>query len=145
MRCCLKEFQHDRGHLCISLPDDENIRSVSDFSAAFAEVMTEYEKEYIYGDTDNNDDILYQYMLFQDYIFDTVIKIKANDIHQKLLGDNISQPITDSIDQIMLRDSFIKDIKESFPDIKLNEHIDSNVSLCKFFSKCLDCIDLYGI
>lgn len=142
----LKEFQHDRGHLCISLPDDENIRSVSDFSAAFAEVMTEYEKEYIYGDTDNNDDILYQYMLFHDYIFDTVIKIKANDIHQKLLGDYLSHLDADSIDQTKLRSIFVKYIKEKFPfDIKLNEYADSDLSLCEMLLKCLDCIDSFGV
>ncbi|MBP1565990.1 MAG: hypothetical protein J6A58_09585 [Oscillospiraceae bacterium] len=142
----LNEFRHDRGHLSISLPDDENIRSVSDFSAVFAEVMTEYEKEYIYGDTDNNDDILYQYMLFQDYIFDAVIKIKANDIHQKLLGDNLSHLDADSIDQTKLRSIFVKYIKEKFPfDIKLNEYADSDLSLCELLLKCLDCIDSFGV
>lgn len=142
----LKEFQHDRGHLSISLPDDENIKSVSEFSAAFAEVMTDYEKISIYGDTDNNNDILYQYMLFQDFIFDTVIKIKGNDMHKKILEDNIYQIDTSSIDQSQLKDKFIKYIKEKFPfDIKLNEYADSNISVFELFSKCLDYIDQYGV
>ena len=142
----LKRFRHDRGHLSISLPDDEDIEAVSAFSTAFAEAITDYDKVSIYGDTDNNDGILYQYMIFQDYIFDTVIKIKANDIHQKLLGENLSQLSADSIDQTKLRNLFVKYIKEKFPfDIKPNEYADSNISLCKLLLKCLNCIDSFGV
>ncbi len=136
----LKKFRHDRGHLSIFLPDEENIKSVSDFSAAFAELMTEYYKESIYGDTDNDDESLYQYMLFQDIIFDAIIEIKYNDIKNKLFRYKESQGTPDLIEKTKC--CFDRYIKEKFPtDTKLNEYTKIEMTFCEFVSKCLDYLD----
>lgn len=143
----LKEFQHKRGHMALFPPDKDNIKSVADFSAAFAEAMIEYEEESVYGITDSEDDKLYQYVLFQDYIYDTIIRIKSKEMYNIIvLGDERYQLYTDSTNQIKLKSVFCKYIKEKFPyDEKLNNITDNDMSFCEFISKCLDCIDQFGV
>ena len=111
-----------------------------DFSSAFAELMTEYYKESIYGDTDNDDETLYQYMLFQDFIFDAIIEIKDGDIKNKLFRYKDPRVIPDLIEKIKY--CFDRYIKIKFPtDTKLNEYTKKRMTFCEFVSKCLDYID----
>lgn len=142
----LKAFLHERAHIAISSSDKENLNAVTLFSEALAEAIIDYENHSIYGETDSDDNNLYQYILFQDFIFDTVIKIRTNCLLFHI-GDKIYSHYDDYYElENNLIDLFRKYIKEKFPyDKELLRLCALEIDLPTFFSKCLDYLDQMGI
>ena len=72
----LDDFLHERSHIKICSSSIDNKKAVSDFSVAFSDAMIDYQvATNIYGSTDSDDKMIYQYMLFVDYMYDTVIRL----------------------------------------------------------------------
>lgn len=143
----LKDFQHKRGHIVLFAPDDDNLGSVSAFSEALAEAMTEYKEVSVYGSTDSEDDEFYKYILFQDYIFDTIIRVKNYEINNRIiLGSNNYQLNSESSDFNEIKSLFCEYIREKIPqDEQLISYTNQDISLCDFLSKCLDRMDQMNI
>lgn len=139
----LKDFQHKRAHISLFDPDEDNLDSISHFSAAFAEIYTNYEGTCVYGITDSEDDDLFQYILFQDYIFNIIIRLKSNAITNSFLSKN-SNIKSESFSKI--KKSICKYIKEKFPnDETLISYASEDLSFCELISKCLDRLDQLNI
>lgn len=148
----LEQFYHDRSHIAISSSDKEDLASVREFSLAFAEAMFEYKLPGKYDSTDNEDDKYYQYILFQDYIFDTVLSNKHYAFKSKIrLGNhtlsakidaNAMEPFEDSD-----KEKACKYIQKFFPqDAELLSYAsEPDLKLYDFFDKCLDRLDDVGV
>lgn len=80
----LEEFYHEQAHRKVSSSDRDAKNAVTQFSEAFAEALSDYENIAIYGRTDSDDSELYRYVLFQDKLFDVVLRMKNNEFHTKL-------------------------------------------------------------
>lgn len=140
----LLELIHNQGHIRIGEDSSESKKAVSEFSNAFAEALIDGEfLNNPYGDVAEDDGLVYQYYLFQDYIFDTVIKLRGLDIGRKMGLDGKYHKARDyqEIDN-NVRGLFDQYIKEKFPnDEKLKGLIYSQCELDEFFERCIDRLD----
>lgn len=148
----LEQFHHDRSHIAISSSDKEDLDSVREFSMAFAEAMFEYKLPGNYASTDTEDDGYYQLVLFQDYIFDTVLKIKYYVLESRIrVGDYKLSSEKDiyELDKLEtdIKALFCKYIKKYLPqDTELLGYASQqDLKLCDFFDKCLDYLDNVGV
>lgn len=140
----LLELIHDQGHIRIGEDSSESKKAVSEFSSAFAEALIDGGfLSNPYGDVIEDDGLVYQYYLFQDYIFDTVIKLRGLDIGRELGLDGKYHKARDhqEIDS-QVRGIFDQYIKEKFPnDEKLKGFVCIRCELDEFFERCLDRLD----
>lgn len=140
----LEDFLQKMRHLVLLSPDEGNLASVSEFSAALAEAITEYDELSVYGTTDSSDDELYQYALFQDFIFDIIIRIKAKETYNVVLGKHINRSNSEPVDLAMIKSKLCDYIKEKFSqDELLVKYSNDDMAFVDFISKCLDRIDQY--
>lgn len=141
----LEIFSHDRAHISISSSDYESRNGVISFSAAFAEAMIDYElAPNIYGDTDMEDRDLYQYVLFEDYIYDIIIKIKQYKLESDLKAGEHRYVVQKDIDkmELELHDMICNYIRTRFQnDKKLLECAEKDIDFCDFIIECLEYID----
>ena len=149
LKFALEKFQHDRSHIFVSSSDKSNLEAVTDFSEAFAEAFAECDDISIYGYTDSNDEELYKYVLFQDFIFDIVIKINNYFTQQNLhIGDFKYENAYDYTENIEkgVKSELYKYIIDKFPqDAQLKEYTTQDMDLENFLSKCLDHINKFEI
>ena len=140
----LEQFHHNRAHLVLFSSDDDNTKAVVEFSEAFAEAMGCYENTCIYGQTDSDDDEFYQYTLFQDYIFDTIIKVRSYEL-QIRIGDFVVQKEMGEL-EAELKSMFRRYIEEKMPqDEELMLYADTEEDFHGFLLKCIDRLDSLGV
>lgn len=139
----LEEFCHNRAHVEIASSDHDNLRAASDFSEAFAEAMADYENATVYGSTDCDDSGVFQYILFQDYIYDTVIKLRIHEMHINIDGHRINEDGEQKAKiESDLRSLFCKYIEQKFSqDEELKKCCEIEIGLGDFFGSCLDRIE----
>lgn len=139
----LEEFHHNRAHIEIASSDHENLRAVTDFSESFAEAIADYENAAVYDSTDCDDGVLFQYILFQDYIYDTVIKLRSHEIHINMDGHRIDEDGGQMAKlESNLQRLFCKYIEQKFPqDEELKKYCEIGMELGDFFDSCLDRIE----
>ena len=141
----LEQFMHDRAHIKISSSDSESKNAVVLFSGAFAEAMIEYEAiPNIYGKTDSEDELIFKYALFLDYIYDSVIKLKYHEMGKILkVGKYYYKKESDmknSLSKII--DVFRVYIQEKFPkDFELLNCTNNCYDISDFFEKCIDHVE----
>ena len=141
----LEQFMHDRAHIKISSSDSESKNAVVLFSGAFAEAMIEYEAiPNIYGKTDSEDELIFKYALFLDYIYDSVIKLKYHEMGKILkVGKRYYKKESDmknSLSKII--DVFRVYIQEKFPkDFELLNCTNNCYDIFDFFEKCIDHVE----
>ena len=71
---------HDKSHLKLFSSDKQDKEAVKAFNEALAEAMIDYDfAKDIYGNTDSDDSEFFKYILFQDNIYDMIIKLKHRD------------------------------------------------------------------
>ena len=147
----LEMFRHDRSHIVITSSDTDNLNAVTEFSEAFAEAMIEYGLPNIYGSTDTEDDIFYQYVLFQDEIFDIVLGIRALEMRNMInIGGRSYLVNTEAVElskiENLAKTKFCDYIEKSFTqDEELKECVKEDIELSTFLTKCLDRLDELGI
>lgn len=118
---------------------------VTEFSEVFAEAMTDYGFESIYGCADDEDNDFYKYALFQDFIFELVIGLKACDLHWQLntiLDSNTASKEMDRTESEM-KSMLYNYVVEKLPvDEELIEATSMEVCLPDILSRCLDRMDV---
>lgn len=128
---------------------EENLDIVTEFSKVFTEMMTDYLGITIYGDTSTDDDGMFSYILFRDFLFEAIVKIKEWDEKNRILIDDMPNIVDNSdgnTNDKHLKELLSKYILEKFPDdteLILCTKMDGE--LCDFVSKCLDRMDQLGI
>lgn len=137
------DFLHERAHIKITSSD--NMSDVTEFSEVFAEAMTDYGFESIYGCADDEDNDFYKYALFQDFIFELVIGLKACDLHWQLntiLDSNTASKEMDRTESEM-KSMLYNYVVEKLPaDEELIEATSMEVCLPDILSRCLDRMDV---
>ena len=146
----LEEFRHRRGHISILNNNEKHLDMVTEFSKTFAEMMIDYLGTSIYGNTSYFDDDIYKYILFQDYIFDVIIRIKGRELLNHMQVGECPPLVISKCEkrreETKFKLQFCKYINERFPDDKeLISCTEMDGGLCDFFSKCLDRIDQLGL
>ena len=145
----LEKFRNNRGHLVIMRNSEENLDIVTECSKVFTEMMTDYLGITIYGDTSTDDDGMFSYILFRDFLFEAIVKIKEWDEKNRILIDDMPNIVDNSdgnTNDKHLKELLSKYILEKFPDdteLILCTKMDGE--LCDFVSKCLDRMDQLGI
>ena len=138
----LKQFQHKRGHIQLLESTQENKKSVSEFSIALAEAVTEYAEILVYGSTDSEDDELYKYVLFQDFIFDIIIHLKAYELSSNISRDSNNSFSAESDGLDNLKAIFCTYIKDNFSnDDVLISYTTDDGTFCDLIARCLDHLD----
>ena len=118
------------------------MNAVSLFSEAFAEAMVDYADICIYGQTDSSDEEIYKYILFQDCIFDTVIRLRAYETKICIGGSIVPRKDKASELDLELKEVYSKYAKGMFPhDENLINCANQQIDFCSFLSQCLDCLD----
>lgn len=138
----LEKLLHDQSHIKIE-SDGISKTSVTDFTMAFFEALNDYNiQPRMDGVTDN--DRAYQYILFQDYIYDIELRLENVDLNRQLgIGDEavLKERDLDTIANAVY-DKFIEYIKEKFPyDETLLNLADADMEYSDFIGKCLDRLD----
>lgn len=136
----LEEFHRNRAHIEISSSEHENLRAVTEFSDFFAEAIADYENSTVYGSTDCDDGVLFQYILFQDYIFDAVIMLQGHEMYINIDGLRIDENGEQMAKlESVLQPLFCKYIEHNFPqDEELKKYGKMGMDLVEFFNMCLD-------
>ena len=142
----LEQFQHNRAHIEVFPSSKDNRMAVSCFSEAFAEAMADYEDTCIYGQTDTDDEEFYKYVLFQDYIFDTVIRVRSYEMQINLDCYESQQRKSVTELESNLKLMFCEYIKEHFP---LDENsvgiLNQQMDFREFLSCLLDYMEKKGL
>lgn len=140
----LEQFHHNRAHLALFSSSADNTKAVTDFSEAFADAMGCYNNTCIYGHTDSDDDELYQYALFQDYIFDTIIKVRSYELRVRI-GDCVVHKEMGEL-ETELKSLFRRYIEEKLPyDEELMLYAEMEEDFHDFMLKCIDRLDCVGV
>jgi hypothetical protein len=141
----LEQFQHDRAHIEVLSSSKDNMAAVPCFSEAFAEAIADYEAICVYGKTDSDDEELYKYILFQDFFFEKIIKLRSYEAGIRLTYNNFQLNGRLSEIESAIKPLFCKYLKEQFPfDEELNNCVNQQMKLCELFSQCLDCLEEKG-
>ncbi len=138
----LDDFQHVQSHLQIE-SDSVSKANVTEFTMAIFEALNDYEIiSRLDGTIDH--DMAYQYILFQDYIYDVMLQLENVDFSRKL-GISKYKLLKDkdieSANEI-IHDTFRQYIKGKFPgDEVLLDLADADMNFYDFIMKCLDRLD----
>lgn len=147
----LENLLHDQAHIEIGACNDgtaaesENVMKddVTDFTLAFFEALNDYGiMPRMDGIFDN--DRVYQYLLFEDYIYDVTLKLGNVEMNRQLgIGDDrfLKEQDVDYIANAVHKE-FKGYIKMKFPyDDTLLNLADADMGYCDFIEKCLDRLD----
>ena len=147
----LEEFYHEQAHIKVSSSDQEERNAITEFSEAFAETTSDYENIGVYGRTDSDDSGLYRYILFQDYLFDVVLRMKTYEFRKKLRNGDFSameaiQTESKATVETAIKNELCKYIEAVFPiDERLMNCAEAATGLCDLLEKCIDVLDQTGI
>lgn len=139
----LEKFQRSRAHIYITSSDSNQKDAVRHFSEAFAEAITDYEGISVFGETDESDDEIYQLLLFQDDLFDTVIKLQGFEMSRRIdiKEQAISEERANEFES-KIRTYYCDCIaKKFYHEANLVEFTQKDLCLCDFLCACLDCLE----
>lgn len=143
----LEDLLHVQAHIelgaCDGGLDDVTKDDVTDFTLAFFEALNDYGiMPRMDGIFDN--DRVYQYLLFEDYIYDVTLKLGNVEMNRQLgIGDDrfLKEQDVDYIANAVHKE-FKGYIKMKFPyDDTLLNLADADMGYCDFIEKCLDRLD----
>lgn len=139
----LELFMRERAHIKISSSDAESKNAVALFSSAFGEAMIEYDAvTNIYGKTDSEDESLFMYALFLDYIYDTVIKLRYHEIGNVLRAGKCCKKGADMDVSSEIMGLFRAYVHEKFPmDYELSGYANNCSDILDFFEKSIDHVE----
>ena len=143
----LEDLLHVQAHIelgaCGGELDGVTKVDVTDFTLAFFEALNDYGiMPRMDGIFDN--DRVYQYLLFEDYIYDVTLKLGNVEMNRQLgIGDDrfLKEQDVDYIANAVHKE-FKGYIKMKFPyDDTLLNLADADMGYCDFIEKCLDRLD----